>query len=293
MRFSLPLLALMLLAAPVAAQETEAPKSCEALFAFSRFAEKGPQTKIEAIADGCTVSDFFVGSSKYDRFRVGTLTLTAPGLFEALAQGLPPAQASVAVTGIASAPHVDDPLFEYILEVQSQPFAVNLAYHWDAGTGTLSIDEASLSSPTLGRLAVSGQVAGVKADALASAEAGKLPPVALHEAELVLDNKQLFASFIAPQLISMLSRDEDPRAQIARYQRMVDAALQGLPEALIDAPSKAVLSELVASFPRPEGVYTIHLQSKEGIGLEALMSGKVLELLTQPGAMRVDASHSP
>ena len=297
MRLALPLLALMLLTAPALAQETvpaepAVPTSCETLFDFAPYAERGPRTTIETTADGCRFTDFFAGSTKYDRFRIGSLTLSAPGLFEALANGLPPPAASVALTGIASAPRLDDPLHEYIIELQSAPFDVTLGYHWDAEAGTLSIDEASLSSPALGRLMVSGRLAGIHADALTVAESGTLPPVALHEAELMLDNKAFVPSFVAPYLISLLSRDEDPRAQVARYQQQFDAVLQGLPDTLIDAQSKAVLSGFIFSFPHPTGIHTIHLQSDQGIGLETLLSGKAMELLTQPGALTVTASHS-
>lgn len=297
MRLALSLLTLMLLTAPTLAQEAApaepvAPTSCETLFDFIRFAEKGPQTTIETTEDGCRVTDFFAGSTKYDRFRIGSLTLSAPGLFEALADGLPPPAASVALTGVASAPRVDDPLFEYILELQSAPFDVTLSYHWDAAAGALIIDEASLSSPTLGRLALSGRLAGIEADTLALAESGRLPPVALYEAALTLDNKAFVPSFIAPYLVSLLSRDEDPRLQVARYQQLFDATLQGLPDTLIDADSKAVLSNFIASFPHPTGVHTIHLQSAQGIGLETLLSNKALELLTRPGMLAVTASHT-
>ena len=298
MRLYLPFLAFTLLTASAQAQDanepvTGAPASCEELFTLSGFAEKGPRTRIETVADGCRITDFFAGSTDYDRFRIGMLTLVAPGLFDALAEDLPPPRANIAVTGIASAPRIDDPLLEYILEVQSQPFDVNLAYDWDEATGVLRIEEVSLSGALLGRLAFSAQMAGLDPDAFATARAGMPPDFVLREAEVVLDNKLLVASFIAPPVISTLSSDEDPRAQIARYQQMIHATLEGLPETLVDAGSKAVLAALVDSFPSPEGVYTIRLHSEEGIGLDALEADQALKLLTQPGAMTLEASHDP
>lgn len=290
MRLLLPLSALVLFT-PAAFAKDAAPviASCSELFGFVGMAERGDDTVIEDINDGCRITNFYVGTSDYQRYRIGALSVTAPGLFAAFAAELPPEAAEIVATGIVLAPRVD-PVFEYLMEVQSQPFDARLSYRWDGAAGILDLRDIGISSPLLGRLAFSAMISGVGAEAFAEAREGMTPAIKLKAMEVTLDNGIVFQSFVLPSLMSLLPPDEDPRPAIALYQQQALATLTGLPDRLIDKASKAVVASFIESFPRPVGEYVVAMTAESGIGLEDLEP--LLSLLEQPGKLTIRASHS-
>jgi len=290
MRFLLMLSAFVLLMSTAFAKdEAQAITSCSELFGFVGLAERGDDTVIDDISDGCRITNFYVGTSDYQRYRVAALSVTAPGLFEAFAADLPPASAEIVATGIALAPRID-PVFEYLMEVQNQPFDAHLSYRWDDTAGTLELRDIGISSPLLGRLAFSATISGVGAEEFAEARTGMTPAIVLKAMEVTLDNGMVFESFVLPSLISLLPPDQDPRPAIALYQQQTLALLSGLPDSLIDKASKAAIAGFIESFPRPKGEYVVAVTSEAGIGFDDLEP--LLSLLEQPGTITIRASHS-
>lgn len=295
MRVRFSVIAFLLLTVPAMAEEEGAsvadPANCEALFSSAPLVEKGTDTRVESTADGCRISNIFVGTNDYTRYRIRELTITAPELLDALAKDVLPPEADILATGISLAPAVVDPLFSYILEVQSQPFDVRVRYSWDESDGILAIDEISLSGKTFGRLAFSGRVAGVLPSAIASAREGNPPDVTLQALGIELKNGMLFEAFIVPVIAQALLNDEDPHQQVADYKQNIKAHLAELPEEMLDTDSKAVVADFVENFPHPKGVYTVQITSKDGIDIRSIRIETAEDLSRALQAVVVRATH--
>lgn len=279
MRFAAPLLLLPLLAIPAFAQDQPSdsesiPKDCTSLFDNLGMLNRGDETTIEDTETGCAITNVYFGSS-YSRFAIGRITLEADDLFGAIAGHNRPSRLQLNVSDIRSSPDFDDssPLTAYIMEMQQTPFALNLAYRWDAESGDFALDDLSMHMPAIGSAVFKAELSDVRDMPESIEEPTDYARGNIEKLTLTLDNRGLFTHVIAPIFLNTLPYDEDPRPHIAAAQKTVIALIDAQPDSQIDDASKAVLARFVNAFPKPEGIYRFEITpSGAPVSLESLVA---------------------
>lgn len=277
MRFlALPLL-LALLVTPAFAQDQAnnsepLPTDCTSLFDNLGMLKRDAQTSIADTATGCIITNVYFGAS-YSRTAIGQITLDADDLFGAIAGHSRPAKLELSVTNIRVSPDMaDSPVTAYILETQQAPFDLHLAYSWDEASGDFDLDDLSMTMPTLGSITLKARLAGVTDMPEALDSPADFARGNIEKLSLTLDNRGLFTAFAVPVLVGNLPYNEDPRPAIASAQQAITSFITALPDAQINASSKAVLTRFVSDFPKPNGFYHVETVAKDqAVPLEGLL----------------------
>ena len=274
------------------AEETPAAK-CAALASNFPQLEQTSRTEVTDIKDGCQILDATFNFGTYVRWHVAELKITGRGLTEAVAAQRLPEDLNLTLTGLRFAPNVGGQTSNYILEIQQVPFDAHLAYQWNAETKTLSLDDLSISGQRIGLASVSARVSGL---AEMPREVGTIADFAnagIENVTLTLNNYGVFQSMLAPPLIGLLPPDEDPRPTIANYQAMLTTSLAALPETVANAASKAVLTQLIADFPAPTGIYQLSIDAQKPVPISSLTGNEVAALTSLVSSLVLTATHQP
>lgn len=288
MRLVAPLAIVVLSASPAVAQSDDV-NLCRDLLKAVGVLDAAANTDVTAHEDGCTFTNLSVSLDHIMRYQIEALRVTAPGMDKRLSQNLPPETVELDATGIRVLPDAGDPLLEYVMELQVEPFDINLAYNWDGASGEFELINLSLAGDYLGRAALSGRASELTDAALADARLGMPVQVSLDSLSIVLENRALFTSFVAVPLIANMTFEGDPRAEVDAKKQATADMVAALPEAMLDAQSRAVLIDFIKAFPRPEGNYRLDIAFPEGFDPLPLMANP-LGLLQDPPQMTIKAT---
>lgn len=288
-----PLLALVP-AAPLLAET--APADCATLIDSMGFFIVGPDAEISDIAGGCRASGVEVNTNEPLSYRVGELTMRAPALFESPGSWRFPPEAEIVLRDIAIVPRTSmGGLYDYIIEMQSEPFDADLSYRWDSETGALDLFNLSVSDAFWGEIALEARLEDV-----AGVEEFLNNPLSLLTSKIVrvratIENRPFFTNMVAVPLVMALDLDPeaDPRLDIADYQRTLTALVNALPPEAADPESQAVMTRFIAEFPRPEGTYQVEIAFDPALGLDDFMVENPLELAGLLARFSLTAAHTP
>lgn len=298
MRFSAILATTLALAAPVAAtaqEDKKAPKppaTCTELVRSLDFIEATAATKIADAANGCTVSDFYIGFGSYNRFRIAELTLQSPNLFTDYTSGFFPPELDLQITGFQISPDMGSLLDSYIMEIQAEPLDIHLAYRWDKPSGDLDLADFSVTTEDYGAIRLAGRVSGFSFDPDALDELTEIPG-AFDQLVLEIENARFFSAMLAPAILGLLPYDEDPRPLVASYQKAVIAAMDGLPASTISGDSKAALTTFINAFPQVRGDYTLQLRADPGLPFSTLDVDDLTALVPLLDNLQLAVTHTP
>lgn len=298
MRFSTILATTLVLAAPSAAlaqADKKAPKpaaNCTELLRSLDVIEATAETVIEDVANGCTVSNAYIGFGSYNRFRLGELTLQSPDLFTNYASGSLPQELELHIAGFQIAPDTGNLLNNYIFEVQAEPLDIHLAYRWDKQSGDLELADFSVTANDYGAIRLAGRVSGFNFDPDNMDDLTEIPG-AFDQLVLQVENAQFFSAMLVPSMLGFLPYDEDPRPLIASYQQAAIAFVNGLPQSSISDDSKAALNTFIESFPQPRGDYTLELRADPGLPFSTLDVDDLTALLPLLANLQLAVTHAP
>jgi len=298
MRFSSILATILILAAPgsaLAQDDKKAPKpaaNCTELLRSLDFIEATADTVIADIANGCTVSNFYVGFGSYNRFRLGELTLQSPDLFTNYASGSFPPELELHIAGFQIAPDTGNLLSNYIFEIQAEPLAIHLAYRWDKQSGDVELADFSVTADDYGAIRLAGRVSGFNFDPDNMDDLTEIPG-AFDQLSLEVENARFFSAMLVPSLLGFLPYDEDPRLLIASYQKAAIAFVNGLPQSNISDDSKAALNTFIETFPQPRGDYSLQLRADPGLPFSTLDVDDLTALLPLLADVELAVTHTP
>lgn len=297
MRSAAILASLALFAAtPVMAQADKKapppPTTCTDLAASLDFIEATAETKIEDVARGCSVSNFYVGYGPYNRYRIAALTIQSPNLFADYAEEFFPAELDLNISGLQIAPDTGSLLQNYIIEMQSEPMDIHLAYRWDKESGELDIADLSVSTNYGAGVRLAARISGLDVDPTKLDDLTEVPG-AFEHLVLEIEDARFLSAFAAPALVGMLPYDEDPRPMIKSQQEAATTFIDSLPEANVSQDSKAALATFVQAFPRASGDYTMELRADPGLEFKSLEVDDFAALLPLLARLQLAVTHTP
>lgn len=268
------------------------PATCEALATELGFVEKTAETTIEDLADGCRLTSFFINFGQHTRYRIGQATLTAPGLLAAYAGQSLPTELDLAITGFLISPDTGSALTNYIIEMQSEPMDIHLAYRWDPTAHTVDLADFSVAAQAYGAFRVSGRFSDIDLDPARMAELASMPG-AIDQLRLEIDNARFFSTLFAPAAVGLLPYDQDPRPLIEGYKQAAASFIANLPATNVPDDAKAALTTFVTDFPKPTGDYALELQADPPIQITALATDSLPAAVALFARLQVTASHAP
>ena len=262
--FSLPCLA-------DSAGKAEPLADCAALIASIPDVTTTQDTVIEDIDGGCRATNLSWSQNSYVQYRADEIILLSPDLLRTLPTGELFVAADLTLKGVRAVPQTNSPLQDYIISLNSTGIDLHLAYTTDPADRTGKVD-FELDAGRLGRLALSAKLTDLDTTDVRLTDLTEVTG-RLDHLEASLEDEGLVASIFAPPILSTLPFDEDPRPAIAAGQEAVVAKLESWPEATMTPKSLAVLSDLIRAFPKPEGDWTVTIDSNPGISLQTLYGG--------------------
>lgn len=301
MRHALILASLALFAtSPVLAQESgrsdkkapPPPATCLDLAASLDFVTATADTKIEDAPRGCSISNFYAGYGPYNRYRIDTLTIQSPNLFADYAQDFFPAELDLNVSGLVISPDTGSLLQNYIIEMQSEPMDIHLAYRWDKQSGDLDIADLSVTTQDQAGVRLAARISGLDIDPDTIDELNEVPG-AFEHLVFEIDDARFLSALAGPALVGMLPYDEDPRPLIASQQQAAATFIENLPEANVSPDSKAALITFIHAFPKANGDYTMELRADPGLKVSALDVDDLAALLPLLASLQLAVTHTP
>lgn len=265
--------------------------TCAELVKSFSLIETTADSTIEDIDAGCRVTNVFAGTSSYNRYRIGSATLTAPDLFTHDLEDALPSELDLAITGFQVAPDTGSLLNNYIIENQSEPLNIHLSYRWDKAAQTAELTDLSVTSPGYGSLRIEGRLSEIDLDRFTDAAADF--PGAIDAVTVEIVNARFFSAMTVPALLGLLPYDSDPRPLVADYKKAAIAFIAALPTDNVAPESKAALGALVESFPRMAGDYVVQMRADPPLALTTLTGENPAEIAGLIARMRISAEHTP
>lgn len=284
-----------LLAQPSLAElagKAEPVADCAALFASIPDVTTTQYTHIEDVDGGCRVTNLSWVVDSYIHYGVDEITLLSPDLLRTFPAGELPAAADLTLKGLRIAPQTGSPLQDYIISLSSDGIDIHLAYTTDPAELTSDVD-FELNAGKLGRLALSARLSNVDYANVQLSELTEITGI-LDHFEASLEDAGLFASIFAPPILgAVLPFDQDPRPIIAAAQETAITTLSNWPDTMMTDQSLTALSALVRAFPKPEGIWTLSIDSEPGLALDSLYSGDLSALAAVIPGTRITATGTP
>ncbi|KQN73843.1 hypothetical protein [Devosia sp. Leaf64] len=302
MRFVLALAAAISFFAPVAqAQTPQTPVSgpCADLAKALGFIEATKKTRFQDGDGACSITQFYVSFGSYIRYRIDEAIVRSPELFtgdvdlkNAVGGFILPTELDISVTGFVLAPETGSALNDYIIETQSEPLDLHLAYRWDRDTGALNLADLGVRTRDGSAITMAAMASDV---ALTQEHLDKLEalPGGIEQLIFSVEDASFFASLVSPALLGMLPDDGDPRALVASYQKVAVTLIDSLPGDSVSNNSKAALRDFVESFPKPTGDYTVQLRADPPIPFVSLQPSDISELLGLLATTELTVTHTP
>ena len=271
--------------------KTEPLADCAALFAFIPDVTTTQDTDIEDVDGGCRATNLSWAESSYIHYRIDEVVLLSPDLLQTFPAGKLSAAADLTLKGLRIVPQTGSPLQDYIISLASTGIDIHLAYTTDPTDRTGDVD-FELSAGKLGGLALSASLSDFDNSDVPFSSLTEVTGT-LDHFEAFLEDNGLFARLFAPPILSTLPADQDPRPAIAAAQEVAIAMLASWPETTMPPKSLAALSALIRAFPKPEGSWTLSIDSEPGLSLESLSSGDLSALAATIADTRITATGTP
>ena len=273
------------------ADKTAPLADCAALLASIPDVKTTQDTHIEDVDGGCRATDLSWVESSYIHYRIDEVVLLSPDLLQTFPAGRLSAAADLTLKGLRIVPQTGSPLQDYIISLSSTGIDLHLAYATHPAERTGAVD-FELSAGKLGRLSLSASLSDFDNSDVPLSNLTEVTGT-LDHFEASLKDNGLFARLFAPPILSALPADQDPRPAIAAAQEVAIAMLASWPETTMPPKSLAALSALIRAFPKPEGSWSLSIDSEPGLSLESLSSGDLSALSAAIAGTRITATGTP
>jgi len=271
--------------------KTEPFADCAALVAAIPDVKATEDTHIENVAGGCRATNLSWAENSYVHYSVDEVILLSPDLLRTFQTGELFVAADLTIKGLRAVPQTGSPLQDYIISLSSTGVDLHLTYTTDPAEMTGDID-FELSAGKLGRLALSAELSEFDNTDVELSSLSKINGT-LDHFEASLEDAGLVASIFAPPILSALPADQDPRPTIAAAQESAVATLSRWPETTMTQQSLAAISALIRAFPKPEGSWTVSMDSEPGLPLDSLYSGELSALAAVIAGTTITATGAP
>lgn len=286
---ALPLLPSLAMAQPEPG--ANAPEDCAALVAAVPDILTNPETVIQDVEGGCHATHISYAVGSLVKYTADEVTLLSPDLFENFASETVFPAVDLTISNARLQLQTASPLQNYISSLSAVSMSFRVVYTTDPEARTA---EAifGFEAPRLGSLELTASLADFDN---ADFEVGNSDTFAgtIKRLGVTLDDTGLFATIFAPPILSTLDPDTDPRPMIATMQETIIGAVSGLPGTVITAESSQVLAALVRALPKPEGRWSVIVESETGIEFEDVLGGNPVALLAALTDAKIEATGAP
>ncbi len=263
---------------PLWAQDRMTASQCDATQAV--IAELAGQTAVmfsntAVAADGwCEAENIIIEVDARSALKADGLRWRASGIERLIEQGLPPLSLDVQLEGIRVRPQMDDPVLDYLLEVQSRPAGVDasLSVRWDGVQNAVFVDELRAEFDESNAVVVSARIDGVDLSDAAGLQTS-FGSAGVRDLSITADFDGWFETVLVLPLGSQLltAGDVSPREQVADLQRQAAAFVGTLPEASMPDRAKTALNDFVMALPEPRGRLQVQLSAEPTLGAASVL----------------------
>ena len=206
---------------------------------------------------------------------------------EALATGRGNVELSVTVDGARITAQTADPWVDYMLRQQNLRNRIDAALElqWDLDRGALRVTEANVSFPGENSLSLSSAVEGLGPEVL-QGRSGALLGLSVRSLDLSVENSGFLDGLILGAVIGQFSTVAGaPETVVSATQVEAKEIVEAWPEDVVDAASKAALSDLIDAAPVPWGRASLVIDAGDGLPLSRFLSPVVLGDPASPEAI--------
>jgi hypothetical protein len=190
--------------------------------------------------------------------------------------GKPPATLDVQVRRAQIRVKTGEARMDYLMGLQMGRNGINIdfAAQYDATKRVLRLDRFDIDFPGNNAIGLTAQVDRIDLNSTGGMQMS-VGQAGLTSLGLTATSNGLFETyFVLPlgaALLPEIPETIDHAAYIATMIADTRATIAGLPDTLIDAPSRAALDALLADMPHPWGTFTINATAPTGFGTPRLM----------------------
>ena len=220
------------------------------------------------------------------RVEVARLDWALDGM-EALESGRGMVDLSVTVDDARITAQTADPWVDYMLQQQNRRNRIDAALElqWDLDAGALRVRQANVSFPGENSLNLSSAVEGLGPEVL-QGRSDALLGLSVRSLALSVENTGFLDGLILGALIGRFSTVAGaPETVVSATQAEAKEIVEAWPEDVVDAASKAALSDLIDAAPVPWGQASLTLDAEEPMPLSRFLSPLVLRDPLSPEAL--------
>lgn len=182
--------------------------------------------------------------------------------------GLPPTALQLELTGVTVSPELDDPVFNYLRDIQArgQSFDLSVNLDWDQVQKQLNVRRVRLHMPEDDFVEFSAQFNGVDLTSENSMQTS-VGSFQLMQSTLTVRSMRLFQDYVLFPIGSVvLGGAENPAAKVNDLKAQAQAAINQAPGDVLPLKSKSALTQLIDDLPDPSGTLIIEQSANPGIG---------------------------
>jgi hypothetical protein len=267
-------IAALLLASPVAAQDRMTPEDCVASWNAGQDLVPFPVTADSIVADSdgwCDaagvvfeVDDVVSGYVSQMRWRGSDITRFTEN-------GLPPRALEIEFEGIASLPQINDPVFDYIYGIQAKAsdMRAGLSVRWDSLQSALIVDDAFFAFGDVDAIRLSARISGVDLTDVTTMQTS-IGSAGLRDLSASMTFDGWFEAFalkiIGPTILdgeSNVPMEEQAEQTIA----VATGFIEGLSDDILVPSSKDALNGFIETMPSPRGVLRLQFSADPPLGM--------------------------
>lgn len=268
----LALIAALVLATPLAAQDRMTQTQCTQSLAVLSTLGNVPPAEDQVVVDDagwCEINDTELRTDEQTVFTMQSVRWRASDVGRFIDEGLPPRSLQVEARGLGIAPVTGDAVFDYLYGLQSVQFnsGIGFTVRWDGLQNVVLIEDAYVQFSPDNRIQARARIDGVNLTDLDAIEAS-LATAGLSELTLTIDFAGWFESFVALPLGTNLLRSDGapPAQQVATLKLQAIEVVAQIPNAIMPEQSRIALTAFVNSLPQPRGTARIQLSATPSLG---------------------------
>lgn len=225
--------------------------------------------KAEEAAPGvCRVEAPVWPSNDYITMKADHVTWSGENLDRMVTDRLPPTALALDIAGLRFLPDLGDPVMTYLMEIQRRGEAVDVSLRagWDEAERVLTVERAEARFPSGDYIRFSAEVEGVDLTDRTSIQmsAGSF---GITRTLWEIRSFGLFENLVLlPIGINLLSGANDPAARIEELKAEARREIEGMPDEIVSAESRAALVAVVDDMPNPSGTLRVEMTAEPGLG---------------------------
>ena len=264
--------ALLFCAGQVSAQERMERETCQQGWAavVPMITPDAQLPRMSVTDDGwCQIDDLTLPMDQSSAFSVETLRWRASDMARVAELGLPPRSLEIAGIGFAVVAQTGDPVFDYLLELQSSAAdsGFGLSVRWDGVQNAVFVDEAYVDFFTGNRIEATARVEGVNLTDQTAMQTS-IGSMGLKDLVVTTQLAGWFEAYVALSLGTLLLDNDGiaPEAQVQKLQEQALEVVGNIPDSIVPSTSREALSAFIQDLPTPRGTARLQLSANPPLG---------------------------